>query len=284
MQDGWIEAIGAMSGGATEQSACRQATTTYWQSSGINPEPLVYNAALPAGLHFGCGLTPEINSVADFGRMSVRGAGATLVACSSPATMTTTLAPGPFHSAGLSIAPAELEGFGALADFALRQGQACLSLSTVPVQVIARLAMPIDPWFQGTARDMAREARALDLLAVFEEALCARQRPPVGEQRLQRLALEARAIIEADYAAPLSIAGLASRVGCSARTLTEAFRQVFQISICGYVTRCRLDHAARFLGEGIRPTEVAYRVGYSPAHFATAFKRYHGVAPSRWRG
>jgi len=38
------------------------------------------------------------------------------------------------------------------------------------------------------------------------------------------------------------------------------------------------------LRQGMRPTEVAYRVGYSPTHFATAFKRQHGISPSRWQG
>ncbi len=283
MDGDWIEQIGAISGGATEQSPCRQSATTYWQSSGVNPEPLVYRANLPAGLHFGCGLMPGIESVAEFGSMAVQGAGATLVICTGPTTMTTTLAPGQFHSAGLSTEQSDLHSFGALADFASRQGQACLALGKVSVQVIARLAMPIDPWFQGTARDMAREARALELLAVFEEALCDRSPLSSTVPRSHGLAIKARDIIEAEYALPLTIADLAARVGCSSRKLTDAFRQVFTISIGGYVTRCRLEHAAALLSEGVRPAEVAYRVGYTPAHLAAAFKRQHGVSPSRWR-
>jgi AraC family transcriptional activator of pyochelin receptor len=283
MAENWIEAIGAISGGATEQAACHPSGSSYWQSSGVNPERLQYQADLPAGLHFGCGVTPGIESVAPFGQMAVTGAGATLVICSAPVTMTTILAPGQFHSAGLSAELSQLDGFGPLADFARRQGNVCMALSGVPGTVIARLAMPIDPWFQGTAREIAREARALELVAVFEEALC-RPRPLEADApRSRGLAREACAIIEAEFERPLSIADLAQRTGCSPRTLSEAFRREFGISIGGYLTRFRLDQAGRLLRQGVRPTEVAYRVGYSPAHFATAFKRQHGVVPSRWR-
>jgi AraC family transcriptional activator of pyochelin receptor len=284
MDTSWIEAIGAISGGATEQAACHPSGSAYWQSSGVNPERLEYQADLPAGLHFGCGLTPGIESVAPFGQMAVTGAGATLVICTAPVTMTTILAPGQFHSAGLSAEPSLLGGFGTLADFARRQGNVCMALAGVPRTVIARLAMPIDPWFQGTAREMAREARALELVAVFEEALCRPRAWDADAPRSRSLAREACAIIEAEFSRPLSIAALARRTGCSPRTLSEAFRREFGMSIGGYLTRFRLHEAGRLLRQGMRPTEVAYLVGYSPTHFATAFKRQHGIAPSRWQG
>ena len=283
MDGEWIEAIGAISGATTEQSACDHFGSSYWQSSGQNPEQLEYQAELPAGLHFGCGLTPGIQSAAPFGRMRIEGAGATLVVCTTGITMTTILAPGPFHSAGLSAMQSQLDGLGPLADYARRRGNVCMALSQVPRPVIARLAMPIDPWFQGTARDMAREARALELLAVFEGVLCHPQPADANAPRSRLLARAACAIIEAEFARPLSIAGLAQRTGCSPRTLSQAFRREFGISIGGYLTRFRLEQAGRLLRQGMRPTEVAYRVGYSPAHFATAFKRQHGIAPSRWQ-
>lgn len=284
MDGKWIEAIGAISGGETEQAACHPSGSAYWQSSGVNPQRLEYQADLPAGLHFGCGLTPGIESVAPFGQMAVTGAGTTLVICTAPVTMTTILAPGQFHSAGLSAEPSQLDGFGPLANFARSQGNVCMALAGVPRTVIARLAMPIDPWFQGTARDIAREARALELVAVFEEALCRPRASDADVPRSRSLARKACAIIEAEFARPLSIAELARRTGCSPRTLSEAFRREFGMSIGGYLTRFRLDEAGRLLRQGVRPTEVAYRVGYSPAHFATVFKRQHGIAPSRWRG
>ncbi|MAF63338.1 MAG: hypothetical protein CL680_18005 [Blastomonas sp.] len=284
MDKDWIEAIGAISGAATEQAPCHPSGSSYWQSSGVNPKMLEYQADLPAGLHFGCGLISAMESVAPFGQFAVAGAGATLVICAAPVTMTTILASGPFHSAGLSTDPSQLDSFGPLADFARRKGNACMALSGIPHAIIARLAMPIDPWFQGSAREMAREARALELVAVFEEALCRPVQSALDRPRSQALAGKARAIIESEFARPLSITDLARRTGCSPRTLSEVFRREFGISIGGYLTRFRLDEAGRLLRQGLRSTEVAYRVGYSPAHFATAFKRQHGIAPSRWRG
>jgi AraC family transcriptional activator of pyochelin receptor len=285
MMDGkWIEAIGAISGGKTEHQACRHSPLTYWQSSGRNAEPVEYYADLPAGLHFGCGLTAGIESIAEFGRMTVTGSGATLVVCHSGSRMTTRLAAGRFHSAGLTVSAGELYGFESLGAFAQSSGDACLALAAVPLSVIMRLATPIDPWFQGAARAMACEARALELLAVFEEALCGAPADGAATGRAEQTALEARTIIEHEYAAPPTIVALAARVGCSPRTLTEAFREAHGMSIGTYLTQLRLEHAKALLRDGVRPTEVAYRIGYSPAHFATVFKRACGMAPSRWRG
>ena len=284
MDGQWIESIGAICGGTTEQSSCHLSGASYWQSSGVNPERLDYQADLPAGLHFGCGMTPGIEISAPFGQLAVAGPGATLVICTTPVTLRTVLAPGQFHSAGLSGALSQLDGFGPLADLARGQGNVCMALSGVPMPVIAHLAAPISPWFQGSAREIAREARALELVAVFQEALCRPCQADADAPRSRRLAREACAIIESEFARPLTIAELARRTGCSPRTLSAAFRREFRMSIGGYLTRFRLDEAGRLLRQGVRPTEVAYRVGYSPAHFATAFKREHAIAPSRWRG
>ncbi len=284
MDGNWIEAIGAISGGATEQAACHPSGSAYWQSSGVNPQRLEYQADLPAGLHFGCGLTPGIESVAPFGRMAVTGVGATLVICTAPVTMTTVLASGQFHSAGLSAELSQLDGFGPLAEFARGQGNVCMALAGVPRSVIARLAMPIDPWFQGTARDLAREARALELVAVFEEALCRPRQPDADAPRSRGLAREASAIIEAEFARPLSIADLARRTGCSSRTLSEAFRREFGISIGGYLTRFRLDEAGRLLRQACArprwPTVSAIHPPTSrpPSSASTAFLRAVGRA------
>lgn len=283
MDNAWIDNIGAASGGETEHAPATRDASTYWQSSGSNPHEVSYDAELPAGLHLGCGVTSGIVSVAQFGTIDTRGAAATLVICTAPARLTTRLQPGAFHSAGLSLAAPPTEDFALLAAFAHQRGDSCVTLEGIPLSVVTRLATPIDPWFQGAARAIVREARAIELLAVFEMALCGRSAQEPNLSRVHDLAMKARAIIEAEHAAPPALACLAARLGCSPRTLTEAFRATFAQSIGAYLTRFRLDQAQRLMRGGMRSTEAAYRVGYSPAHFATAFKRQFGVSPSQWR-
>lgn len=82
-----------------------------------------------------------------------------------------------------------------------------------------------------------------------------------------------------------SLDTLATLVGMDVRRFTAAFRAAFGVTPWQYVLRARLDAAARMLRAGAAPvTEVALATGFAtPSHFATAFARRFGVAPSRWR-
>jgi AraC-like DNA-binding protein len=81
----------------------------------------------------------------------------------------------------------------------------------------------------------------------------------------------------------LTADAVARRLGLSTRTLQR------RLKCCGVVFEDLLDETRR--SEAIRlllkgehsMTEIAYRLGYSdPAHFTRAFKRWKGVAPSRF--
>ncbi|MBL0374899.1 helix-turn-helix domain-containing protein [Rhizobium sp. KVB221] len=78
---------------------------------------------------------------------------------------------------------------------------------------------------------------------------------------------------------------VARRVGVSVRTLQR------RLKYCGVEFEELLDdtrrsEAMRLIREGGHSmTEIAYRVGYSdPAHFTRAFRRWTGMAPSRFPG
>lgn len=96
-----------------------------------------------------------------------------------------------------------------------------------------------------------------------------------------RLADAIRGQLDAEH----SLAALAALVGMDERRFTGAFRDAFGLSPWQYVMRARLDEAARRLWHGAEPvTEVALATGFaSPSHFATAFARRFGAAPSRYR-
>ena len=82
-----------------------------------------------------------------------------------------------------------------------------------------------------------------------------------------------------------SLEALAGLVDMDVRRFTGAFREAFGLSPWQYVLRARLDAAARMLRQGDEPvTGIALATGFAtPSHFATAFTRRFGVAPSRWR-
>lgn len=82
----------------------------------------------------------------------------------------------------------------------------------------------------------------------------------------------------------LSLKAMAGRVGVSARTLQR------RLKYCGVefeelLDETRRSEAIRLIREGGHSmTEIAYRVGYSdPAHFTRAFRRWTGMAPSRFQ-
>lgn len=110
-----------------------------------------------------------------------------------------------------------------------------------------------------------------------------------GAARRQALSASQRArvatAIRDELDAPHSLAALAGLVGMDVRRFTAAFREAFGVSPWQYVRRARLDAAARMLRQGDEAvTEIALATGFAtPSHFATAFTRRFGVAPSRYR-
>jgi DNA-binding response OmpR family regulator len=95
----------------------------------------------------------------------------------------------------------------------------------------------------------------------------------------------ARAIIEREYDRPLTLVGLARRVGMSARRLQRDFRHRFGTTPAAFLVECRMRRAASQLRDPQRLVkEVAASVGFpNPNNFATAFKRHHGVSPRVFR-
>jgi AraC-like DNA-binding protein len=81
------------------------------------------------------------------------------------------------------------------------------------------------------------------------------------------------------------VVGLASAVGMSRSSFTERFTTIVGESPLQYLTRWRVQLAARWLeAPGATVGEVAERVGYrSEAAFSRVFKRHLGAAPTLYR-
>ncbi|MGE5234079.1 MAG: cupin domain-containing protein [Acidobacteriota bacterium] len=87
------------------------------------------------------------------------------------------------------------------------------------------------------------------------------------------------------HAHPWTVAELAREVGLSRTVLAERFRHFLGESPMAYLTRWRLQLAARALATTRRGVaQIAAEVGYeSEAAFNRAFKREHGLPPARYR-
>jgi AraC-like DNA-binding protein len=97
---------------------------------------------------------------------------------------------------------------------------------------------------------------------------------------------DAVAIVQREYTRDLRPGEVARRVATSRRQLQRVFAEIGQTTFSDYLTRVRLDAAAKLLRRhDPRPLrEIARAVGYhSPSGFAVAFRRRYGVPPGALR-
>ena len=99
------------------------------------------------------------------------------------------------------------------------------------------------------------------------------------------LAREAITVMEAKYAADLTLDDVARQIATSRRQLQRCFDEHSDAPFRQCLARIRMQRAAELLAETSIPVhDIAARVGYrQPAQFAKAFARVHGVPPTRYR-
>jgi AraC family transcriptional regulator len=105
----------------------------------------------------------------------------------------------------------------------------------------------------------------------------AKERPPWLQQ--------ARELIHARFAEPLSLSDVAMAVGVSPVRLARAFRTQYQCSVGEFIRQIRIESACQaMLSRHRRLTDVALAVGFADqAHFARTFKRITGQTPGQFR-
>ncbi|MFI6348176.1 AraC family transcriptional regulator [Streptomyces sp. NPDC050560] len=121
------------------------------------------------------------------------------------------------------------------------------------------------------------EAMVLDVLRPSPRALLVQ----LPTSSLLRPIVEA---VRADPADQRTLTGWAALLGCSARTLTRAFRAETGTSFARWVASVRAQHAVRLLSRGLEVDVVAPAVGYrSASAFGAAFRRTTGLTPGTFR-
>lgn len=139
--------------------------------------------------------------------------------------------------------------------------------------------------YTGPIRQLYLEAKALELLAVAYSGATGDdtwngKSDVVSASDRERL-VAARDILVAEFSSPPSLDELSRRVGMCTSKLTAGFRHTFAMSVTDFVQEQRLQTAFAMLSEGrLSVSQVAYAVGYTPAHFSTVFRRKFGVSPT----
>jgi len=155
--------------------------------------------------------------------------------------------------------------------------------------VEANLRYPLEEAGAGRPGSSSLLARAAELL--FVDVLRRHLADGPAEERGWLAALRDPAVATAlellhgDPAAAWSVGLLARRVGTSRTVLSERFRLHLGQPPMQYLTRWRIQLAARMLSDQEESiAAVAERVGYeSERAFHRAFKRHAGVTPAAWR-
>ena len=93
------------------------------------------------------------------------------------------------------------------------------------------------------------------------------------------------ALLHGEPARPWTLDEIAAAAGASRSALVDRFTQLTGYPPIQYLTRWRMQLAARRLGDkGVKVAAVAQEVGYeSEAAFSRAFKKFSGQSPTEWR-
>lgn len=90
--------------------------------------------------------------------------------------------------------------------------------------------------------------------------------------------------IDADPAAPLTLAGLAAETGTSRYQLLRAFARELGLTPHAYILQQRLALARRLMRAGSAIVDAAFVAGFADqSHLTRMFARQFGVTPAQYR-
>lgn len=143
------------------------------------------------------------------------------------------------------------------------------------------------------ARRMRRELRmgdraaalTIEGLALEFIAAASRQLDSSGQRAAPRWLRTVRDQLHDGFARDVRLSDIARDAGVHAVSLARAFRECFGCTPGEYVRQRRIDQASLELATTARSiAEIAVDAGFaSPSHFATAFRKATGMAPSTYR-
>ncbi|MHC4871707.1 MAG: AraC family transcriptional regulator [Planctomycetota bacterium] len=102
--------------------------------------------------------------------------------------------------------------------------------------------------------------------------------------RRQKLLAEARNYVKRNYASPLSLDDIASKLDISTYYLSHIFSEESEFSYSAYLTNVRMEKARELLLDSKNNiSEVAAKVGFESANYFTkVFKKNTGMSPKQY--
>ena len=254
-----------------------------WRSVRRSGPVMDVSSHLRAGLYISCGVA-NMKSYADGlgGFETSRPVITVLYAPEGGVLLKTSLQSGEAHSFGVHLPEASLEHADPTVHNILQavRGQPIVAIGGAVARRFQSLSSSIDAWRAGPSRVLMLQSRALELVAETSRLVTDRIDCDLIEPN-RRCAYAIRDLIDADVSASIRLDDLARRMNISVRSMTNAFRSAFNESIVGYLTRRRMEEAAKLIADGKSVSEAAYLVGYKPSSFSTAFRRHFGYAPKQ---
>lgn len=94
-----------------------------------------------------------------------------------------------------------------------------------------------------------------------------------------------RDLINEKLNCPPNLSEIAKTIGLNEYKLKRGFKEIFNITVFGYLTEQRLNLAMQYLRDTQKTSsEIAYSLGYAtPQHFNNAFKKKFGYTPNSVR-
>lgn len=242
-------------------------------------------ATLPKGFYMGCGIANGSSTFSNGQSFHFTQSNTALFnIVSEPVQCSTTVNKGRSFSCGFFLPESAIEScFDSreLLTFFPSDNDVFIA-SEVPVNIISRLLTPISDALEGHAKLLMAESRALEFFAVMRHINdCSEKKRfySVNDKRLYQLTCE---YIEIHYYSKITLKEVANSIGTSVRRMTDVFRKFSGMSVIDYLTEQRMILAKKMLEDGARVKEVAYKVGYKPTSFSTAFTKRFGISPSHY--
>ena len=106
-----------------------------------------------------------------------------------------------------------------------------------------------------------------------------------GERQQKKVVQDALVYLHANYARPVNIAELSSRLSVSQQYLGRLFKASVGVSPVRYVNRLRVEQAKTLMRTTAKNiSEISFEVGFENIYyFSRTFKQYEGVSPAKYR-
>lgn len=140
--------------------------------------------------------------------------------------------------------------------------------------------------YQNELRDLFLLSKSIELLVLQAELYEKKSTSQyIKTEKDKRKLIEAKELLSLSIENPPTIIELSKLIGVNEYKLKKGFKELFGMTVFGYIHNTRMSLAKRLLlGTDKSAKEIAYQTGYSsPQHFSNAFKKEFGVTPNSIR-